>query len=82
MMEAGWSARRAARQLGRSDCVSCVKSLQCMETRCERLNPAIALQRHTTSTAGVMVWGAIAYNTRSPLVLIRGTTHDSPMVCP
>ncbi|GFW57012.1 transposable element Tcb1 transposase [Trichonephila clavipes] len=50
-----------------------------METRCERLNPAIALQRHTTSTAGVMVWGAIAYNTRSPLVLIRGTTHDSPM---
>ncbi|GFX02869.1 transposable element Tcb1 transposase [Trichonephila clavipes] len=32
-----------------------------------------ALQPHTTSTAGVMVWGAIAYNTRSPLVLIRDT---------
>ncbi|GFS48876.1 transposable element Tcb2 transposase [Trichonephila clavipes] len=39
----------------------------------ERLNPAFALQRHTTPTAGVMVWGAIAYNTRSLLVLIRGT---------
>ncbi|GFX40087.1 transposable element Tcb2 transposase [Trichonephila clavipes] len=38
----------------------------------ERLNPAFALQRHTASTAGV-VWGAIAYNTRSPLVLIHGT---------
>ncbi|GFT35848.1 hypothetical protein TNCV_2154171 [Trichonephila clavipes] len=36
--------------------------------RSERLNPAFALQRPTT----------IAYNTRSPLVLIRGTTHESP----
>ncbi|GFX81471.1 uncharacterized protein TNCV_143211 [Trichonephila clavipes] len=40
----------------------------------ECLNPAFALQRHTTPTAGVMVWGASAYSTRSPLVLIRGTT--------
>ncbi|GFY07426.1 uncharacterized protein TNCV_5086111 [Trichonephila clavipes] len=39
----------------------------------ERLNPAFALQRPTASTAGVMVWAAIAYNTRSPLVLIRDT---------
>ncbi|GFT73908.1 transposable element Tcb2 transposase [Trichonephila clavipes] len=42
--------------------------------RGERLNPAFALQRHTTPTAGVMVWGVIAYNTRSLLVLICGTT--------
>ncbi|GFS91038.1 transposable element Tcb2 transposase [Trichonephila clavipes] len=41
--------------------------------RGERLNPAFALQRHTAPTAGVMVWNVIAYNTRSPLVLIRGT---------
>ncbi|GFS76135.1 transposable element Tcb2 transposase [Trichonephila clavipes] len=39
----------------------------------ERFNPTFALQRHTAPTAGVMVWGAIAYNTRSPLVLICGT---------
>ncbi|GFW74246.1 uncharacterized protein TNCV_2524501 [Trichonephila clavipes] len=40
--------------------------------------------------AGVMVWGVIAYNTRSPLVLIRGTmttqryVHDilQPLVLP
>ncbi|GFU63223.1 transposable element Tcb2 transposase [Trichonephila clavipes] len=38
-----------------------------------RLNPAFALQRHTAPKAGVMVWGDIAYNTQSPLVLIRGT---------
>ncbi|GFY15818.1 transposable element Tcb2 transposase [Trichonephila clavipes] len=38
--------------------------------RGERLNPVFVLQRHTTHTAGVRVWGAIAYNTRSPLVLI------------
>ncbi|GFV52041.1 transposable element Tcb2 transposase [Trichonephila clavipes] len=41
--------------------------------RVERLNPAFALQRCTTPTAGVMLWWAIAYNTRSPIVLIRGT---------
>ncbi|GFW95373.1 hypothetical protein TNCV_2970951 [Trichonephila clavipes] len=33
----------------------------------ERLYPAFALQRHSDLTAGVIVWGAIAYNTRSPL---------------
>ncbi|GFV17149.1 integrase catalytic domain-containing protein [Trichonephila clavipes] len=42
-------------------------------SRGELLNPSFALQRHITPTAGVMVWGTIAYNTRSPLVLIRGT---------
>ncbi|GFV45579.1 hypothetical protein TNCV_4241031 [Trichonephila clavipes] len=31
---------------------------------CKRLNPAFALQQHTTPTAGVMVWGAIAYSTQ------------------
>ncbi|GFV80875.1 transposable element Tcb2 transposase [Trichonephila clavipes] len=36
-------------------------------------NPAFALQRHTAPTAGAMVWDAIAYNTRLPLVLICGT---------
>ncbi|GFU52381.1 transposable element Tcb1 transposase [Trichonephila clavipes] len=38
--------------------------------RGERFNSVFALQRHTAPIAGVMVWGAIAYNTRSPLVLI------------
>ncbi|GFV65650.1 transposable element Tcb2 transposase [Trichonephila clavipes] len=38
-----------------------------------RLNPAFTLQRHTTPTAGVMVWGAIVYNTRPPILLIHGT---------
>ncbi|GFV28787.1 transposable element Tcb1 transposase [Trichonephila clavipes] len=41
--------------------------------RDEHLNTAFALQRHTAPTAGVMVWGVTVYNTRSPLVLIRGT---------
>ncbi|PRD30917.1 UNVERIFIED_CONTAM: hypothetical protein NCL1_24967 [Trichonephila clavipes] len=50
----------------------------------DRLKPAFALQRYTAPRAGVMVWGVIAYNTWSPLVLIRGTTHthDSPKICP
>ncbi|GFX87865.1 transposable element Tcb2 transposase [Trichonephila clavipes] len=41
--------------------------------RDERLNPAFALQRYTTPTAVMMIWGVIAYNIRSPLALIRGT---------
>ncbi|GFX42101.1 transposable element Tcb2 transposase [Trichonephila clavipes] len=44
-----------------------------LRPRGERLNPAFALQRHATPTAGGMVWGAVAYNTWSPLVLIGGT---------
>ncbi|GFV25861.1 transposable element Tcb2 transposase [Trichonephila clavipes] len=41
--------------------------------RNERPNPAFALQRHTTPTVGVLVWGAIAYNKQSPLLLMRDT---------
>ncbi|GFV16629.1 transposable element Tcb2 transposase [Trichonephila clavipes] len=41
--------------------------------RDKHLNPAFTLQRHIAPTAGVTVWGAIAYNTRSPLVLIHVT---------
>ncbi|GFU23061.1 transposable element Tcb1 transposase [Trichonephila clavipes] len=37
----------------------------------ERLNPAFALQLHTAPTTGVIVWGVIAYNIQSLLVLIR-----------
>ncbi|GFT65198.1 transposable element Tcb1 transposase [Trichonephila clavipes] len=41
--------------------------------RGERLNLVFTLQRHIAPTPGVVVWGATAYNTWSPLVLIRGT---------
>ncbi|GFT59148.1 transposable element Tc1 transposase [Trichonephila clavipes] len=144
MMEAGWSARRVAHQLDRSDCVvapslgapvssrtirrhlaeghlgsrrplsvlpltpthrrlrlvwcrargnwtaaewnqvvfseksgfnlsSDDNRVRLWRPRGERLNPAFALQRHTASSAGVMVWGAIADNTWSPIVMIRDT---------
>ncbi|GFY15115.1 transposable element Tcb2 transposase [Trichonephila clavipes] len=39
----------------------------------ERFNPAFALQRHAAPTTGVMVCGVFPYNTRSSLILIRGT---------
>ncbi|GFW73387.1 transposable element Tcb2 transposase [Trichonephila clavipes] len=38
----------------------------------ELLSSEFALQRHTASRAGVMEWGVIAYNTRSPISLISG----------
>ncbi|GFV93385.1 transposable element Tcb1 transposase [Trichonephila clavipes] len=45
----------------------------------EPLNPAFVLQRHTVPTAGAMVRGAFAYNTRSCLVLFHDTMTA---VCP
>ncbi|GFT95521.1 transposable element Tcb1 transposase [Trichonephila clavipes] len=39
----------------------------------ERFSHVFDLQKHTALTAGVMVWGAFAYNTLSPLVLVRDT---------
>ncbi|GFU30954.1 transposable element Tcb1 transposase [Trichonephila clavipes] len=85
MMEAVWSARRAARQLCRSDCVvrrseESRFNLSIDDNRIcvwrpggGRLHPAFALQQHITPTVGVMFWGIIAHNTRSPPALIRGT---------
>lgn len=40
--------------------------------RRDRSNPAATVERHTARQRGVMVWGAIAYNSRSPLVRING----------
>ncbi|GFW15699.1 transposable element Tcb1 transposase [Trichonephila clavipes] len=53
--------------------------------RNERVQPtassaSIQEQRHTAPTAGVMVWGAITYKTRPPLVLIRCTMTDQRYV--
>ncbi|GFX74756.1 uncharacterized protein TNCV_3121851 [Trichonephila clavipes] len=90
MMEGGWSARQVARQLGRFDCVlrsdeprfslsSDDKRVRVWRPYGERLNPAFALKRHATPAASMRVWGAIAYNTRSPPVLICSATHDSPV---
>ncbi|GFW32194.1 transposable element Tcb2 transposase [Trichonephila clavipes] len=39
----------------------------------ERYNSPHTVLRHTARTAGVMVWGAIAYGSRSTLIVMRGT---------
>ncbi|GFW16536.1 DDE_3 domain-containing protein [Trichonephila clavipes] len=36
-------------------------------------NPPHTVLLHTARTAGVMVWGAIAYDSRSTLIVMRGT---------
>ncbi|GFV02356.1 transposable element Tc1 transposase [Trichonephila clavipes] len=124
MQTAGWSMRRVAGQVDRSECAvrnfweqwtrevptrgkpglerpgrprgeriegSCGKHLwtsQCLVKRYEqttddnrvrvwrrpgeRYNSPIVL-RHTARTAGVMVWGGIAYDSRSTLIVMRGT---------
>ncbi|GFW80435.1 transposable element Tcb2 transposase [Trichonephila clavipes] len=39
----------------------------------ERYNSPHAVLRHTARAAGVMVWGAIAYDSRSTLIVMHGT---------
>ncbi|GFX07459.1 transposable element Tc1 transposase [Trichonephila clavipes] len=39
----------------------------------ERYNSPHTVLRHTARTAGVMVWGAIVYDSRSTLIVMRGT---------
>ncbi|GFX10667.1 transposable element Tcb2 transposase [Trichonephila clavipes] len=39
----------------------------------ERYNSPHTVLRHTARTAGVMVWGVIAYDSRSNLIVMRGT---------
>ncbi|KFM76878.1 Transposable element Tc1 transposase, partial [Stegodyphus mimosarum] len=42
--------------------------------RCgDRSNPAVTVERLTARQRGIMVWGAIAYDSRSPLVRIQDT---------
>ncbi|UYV69877.1 hypothetical protein LAZ67_7001058 [Cordylochernes scorpioides] len=41
--------------------------------RGERSNPAAIVERPTVRQRGIMVWGAIAYVSRSPLLRIQGT---------
>ncbi|UYV70071.1 hypothetical protein LAZ67_7001708 [Cordylochernes scorpioides] len=41
--------------------------------RGERSNPAAIVERPTVRQRGIMVWGAIAYDSRSPLLHIQGT---------
>ncbi|GFY27047.1 DDE_3 domain-containing protein [Trichonephila clavipes] len=49
----------------------------------ERYNFPHTVLRHTARTAGVMVWGAIAYDSRSTLiVMLRGTFTGQRYVRP
>ncbi|UYV66469.1 hypothetical protein LAZ67_4001791 [Cordylochernes scorpioides] len=41
--------------------------------RGERSNPAAIVERPTVRQRGIMVWGAFAYDSRSPLLRIQGT---------
>ncbi|UYV66895.1 FNTB [Cordylochernes scorpioides] len=41
--------------------------------RGERSNPAAIVERPTVRQRGIMVWGTIAYDSRSPLLRIHGT---------
>ncbi|UYV76639.1 hypothetical protein LAZ67_14001548, partial [Cordylochernes scorpioides] len=48
--------------------------------RGERSNPAAIVERPTVRQRGIMVWGAIAYDSRSPLLRIEGTMTAQPYV--
>ncbi|GFY01156.1 transposable element Tc1 transposase [Trichonephila clavipes] len=46
----------------------------------ERYNSPHTVLRHTARTPGVMVWGVIAYDSRSTLIVMRGTLTDQRYV--
>ncbi|GFU49080.1 transposable element Tc1 transposase [Trichonephila clavipes] len=43
--------------------------------RGERSNPAVTVEHPTARQRGIMVWGATAYDSTSPLVRIQGTLN-------
>ncbi|GFV96685.1 transposable element Tc1 transposase [Trichonephila clavipes] len=38
----------------------------------QRADPAFTIEHHTGPKPGVMVWGAISFDNRTPFVVIRG----------
>jgi transposase len=46
----------------------------------ERGHPLVILESHSYKTSGVMVWGAISYDSKSELVVINGTLNASKYV--
>ncbi|GFV59948.1 transposable element Tcb1 transposase [Trichonephila clavipes] len=71
---ANWTSVKWNQVLHRFRFISDGNRVNVWRPRSECLHPAFALQRPPSHTITVvMVWDAIAYNTRSPLVMIRGT---------
>ncbi|GFT47144.1 transposable element Tc1 transposase [Trichonephila clavipes] len=46
--------------------------MQLLEDAGQRANPAFTIARHTNSQPGVMIWGAISFDSRTPLGIITG----------
>ncbi|GFV97084.1 transposable element Tcb2 transposase [Trichonephila clavipes] len=76
----GWSFRQIAADTNQD--VSTVHRLwrRCQRIRAwrrrgERSNPAVTVERPNARQRGIMVWGAIAYDSTSPLVRIQGTLN-------
>ncbi|UYV70360.1 hypothetical protein LAZ67_7002668 [Cordylochernes scorpioides] len=52
----------------------------------QRVDPGLTVEHHTGPQQGVMVWGAISFDSRTPLVVIPGTltaqrTYDGEIYC-
>ncbi|GFV45987.1 transposable element Tc1 transposase [Trichonephila clavipes] len=45
----------------------------CLARSGRRDEPTFTISRHTGLEPGVMVWGAVSFDSRNPLVVIRGT---------
>ncbi|UYV80913.1 hypothetical protein LAZ67_19002159 [Cordylochernes scorpioides] len=77
------STRTISRRLVTNGLHSCHESRFCLSSdsrrvrvwrrRGERSNPAAIMERPTVRQRGIMVWVAIAYDSRSPLLRIQGT---------
>jgi transposase len=62
-------------------CFSCDSHrIRVWRRRGERSNPAVTVERPTARQRGIMVWGAISYDSMSPLVRIQGTMRAQDYV--
>ncbi|GFX93442.1 transposable element Tcb1 transposase [Trichonephila clavipes] len=79
LVENGLHSRRPLRTLAltlqrRRACLECQR-IRVWRHRGEMSNPAATVECPTTQLRGIMVWGAIAYDSTLPLVRIQGTLN-------
>ena len=72
-----WTAEEWRRIVFSDESRFCVdtddRRIRVWRTTGQRTNTNYTIERHTARIGGILVWGAISYDSRSPLIVIRGT---------
>ena len=72
-----WTAEEWRRIVFSDESRFCVdtddRRIRVWRTTGQRTNTNYTIERHNARIGGILVWGAISYDSRSPLIVIRGT---------